>query len=100
MQRRIERADRHRESVHRAEHADKICALHGQQLLQRSAAILLVVGENHGAHVRQLLLAEEHVLGAAEPDAFRAECTRLDRIARNVGIGAHLQFAERIGPAS
>ena len=89
VQRRIERADGDRESVHRAEDADEIVALHGQQFLQRRAAILFVVGQNHGAHVRNLLLAEEHVLGAAQADAFCAERARLDRIARNVSIGAN-----------
>ena len=77
----------------------KSAALHGQQFLQRGAAVFLVVGENHGAHVRQAVLGEEHVLGAAQADAFGAERARLDGIARNVGIGANPHAAERLGPA-
>ena len=98
VQRRIQRADRNRQPVHRLEDAGKISALQRQQFLQRRAAVFLVVRQNHGAHVRNLLFAEEHVLGAAEPDAFRSERTRLNRIARNVRIGADLHRAMRIGP--
>ena len=49
--------------------------------------------------MRQLLFAEEHVLGAAQSDAFGAERARLDGIAWNIGIGANSQRAERLGPA-
>ena len=38
------------------------------------------------------------MLSAAKTDALGAESTRLDCIARDVGIGAHTQFAERFGP--
>ena len=40
VQRRIERADHHRESVHGLEQAGEILALHGQQLLQRLACAI------------------------------------------------------------
>ena len=43
-------------------------------------------------------LTEEHVFGAAKADAFGAEAARLDRIARNVGVGAHSNCAERLRP--
>ena len=49
--------------------------------------------------MRQAILGEEHVLGAAQPDAFGAERARLKRIARNVGVGAHAHSAEWLGPA-
>ena len=45
----------------------------GSSFFSASAAILLVVGHDHGAHVRQAVLGEEHVLGAAQADAFGAE---------------------------
>ena len=99
VQRRIESADGDRESVHGAEDADEVGALHGQQLLQRGATVFLVAGENHGAHVRQAVFGEEHVLGAAESDAFGAERAGLQGVARNVGIGANTDAAERLGPA-
>ena len=99
MQRRIEGADGDRESVHGAEDADKVRALHGQEFLEGLAAVLLVIGENHGAHVRNFLLAEKHVLGAAEADAFGAEGAGLDGVARNVGIGTDFHGAVRVRPA-
>src|SRR5215469_8389970 len=98
VQRRIERADGDGQAVHGAEDADEVVALHGQQFLQGGAAVLLVVGENHGPHVWNLLRPEEHVLGAAEPDALGAERPRLDSVARNVGVGANFHGAMRIGP--
>ncbi len=99
VQRRIEGADGDREAVHRAEDADKIVALIGQQFAQRRAAVLLVVRQDHRAHVRQTVFGEEHVLGAAQSDAFGAEGPRLQSIAGNVGIGANTHAAEGLGPS-
>ena len=98
MQRRIQRPDRNRQTVHCLEDPGEIIALQGQKLLQRSPAILFVVCQNHRAHVRNFFLAEEHVLGAAQSDTFRSECSRLNGVARNIGIGAHFHRAIRIGP--
>ena len=71
----------------------------GSSFLQRAAAVLLVVRQNHRAHVRQTIFGEEHVLGAAESDAFGAERTRLHGIARNVGVGANAHAAEAGRPS-
>ena len=99
MQRRIERADDHRESVHGFEQTGEILALHGQQLLQRLPAGLLVARQNHRLHVRDAILGEEHVLGAAQADAFGAEHARGLGIARDIGIGANAEVAaEFVGP--
>ena len=48
-----------------------------------------VVGEDHLLHDRQPLLAEEHVLGAAEADPLGAELARPRRVLRVVGVRAH-----------
>ena len=48
---------------------------------------------------RQPLVAEEHVLGAAEADALGAELARLRRVLGRVGVRAHLEPAEVVGPA-
>ena len=85
---------------HRLEEADEVGALHGQQFLERGAAILFVVGQNHGAHVLDAVLGKEHVLGAAQADAFGSECDGLLGVARNVGVGADTQPANRIDPGS
>src|SRR5664280_97246 len=55
------------ETIHGAKDADEVIALHGKQFAQRIAAVFLVVGENHGPHVRQAVLGEEHVLSTAQP---------------------------------
>ncbi len=86
--------------LHGLEEADEVGALHGQQLLESRAAVLLVVGENHGAHVLDAVFGKEHVLGAAEADAFGAECTSLFGVARNVGVGADAEPADRDRPSS
>ena len=48
---------------------------------------------------RQPVLGEEHVLGAAQADALGAERARLLGVARDVGVGAHLEPADLVGPA-
>ena len=85
--------------LHRLEEADEVGALHGQQLLERVAAVLLVVGQNHGAHVLDAVFGKEHVLGAAEADAFGAEQACLLGVAGNVGVGADVELAQRVDPA-
>ena len=99
VQRRIERADHHREAVHGLEEAGEILALHGQQPLQGFAAGLFVARQNHGLHVLDAAFGEEHVLRAAEADAFGAEAAGGLGVTRNIGIGAHAEAAaEFVGP--
>src|ERR1019366_339491 len=99
VQRWIDGADGDRETIHGAKDADKIVALHGKQFAQCIAAVFFGIGENHGPHVRQAVLGEEHVLGAAQPNPFGAERARLKSVARNVRVGAHTHAAEGLGPA-
>ena len=99
VQRRIEQADGDRPPAHDLEQLDEIAALHRQQLGERRAARLLVVGEDHLAHRLDAVLVEEHVLGAAEPDAFGAEAHGGLGVGRRVGIGAHAELAHLVGPA-
>ena len=99
VQRRIEQADGHRQAGHDLEQLDEVAALHGQELGERPPAPVLLVGEDHLAHGDDAVLVEEHMLGAAEPDAVGAEGARLARIGRRVGIGPHPHAAKLIGPA-
>ena len=78
----------------------EVLALHRQQLVQRLAAILLVVGENHALHDRDAAFAEEHVLGAAQADAVGAERVGQLGLVRMIGVGAHAEAAELVGPSS
>ena len=88
VERRIEGADGDRESLHGLEESGEVGALHGEQFLEGGAAVLLGAGHDHGAHEGQTVLGEEHVLGAAEADAFGAEGDGGFGVAGNVGIGA------------
>src|SRR5205823_10926973 len=97
-QRRIQGSDRDRQAIHGLEDPGKIITLQGEQLLQRSPPILLVIRQNHGAHVWNLFLTEKHVLGAAQSDAFRSECTSLYGVTRDVGIGTNFHAAMRVRP--
>ena len=99
MERRIQRADHHREAVHGGEQTGEIFALHGKELEQCLAAALLVARQDHGLHMFDAVFGEEHVLGAAQADAFGAELTRGLGVARDVGIGANAEAAaEFVGP--
>ena len=51
----------------------------GRSLASAVAPALLVVGQDHLAHGDDAVGLEEHVLGAAEPDAFGAELARRAR---------------------
>jgi hypothetical protein len=60
---------------------------------------LFVARQDHGLHVLDAVLGEEHVLGAAQADAFGAELAGGLGVARDVGIGAHAELAaELVGP--
>ena len=59
----------------------------------------LVVGQDHLPHDRQPVGGHEHVLGAAEPDALGAELARLRGVLGRVGVRAHAQAADLVGPA-
>ena len=98
MQRRIEQADRDRQALHDLEQLDEVAALHRQDLGERRAARLFLVGEDHLAHGADAVLIEEHVLGAAQPDALGAVFQRGARVRRRIGIGAHAELAHLVGP--
>jgi hypothetical protein len=69
------------------------------RILARPRAGLLVVGQDHLAHRHDAIAFEEHVLGAAEPDALGAE---LARGARRRSASRHwcgpAELAELVGP--
>ena len=98
VQRRIDRADRDRLAVHRLEHAVEVAALQRQQLVERLAAIRLVVGEDHPLHDGDAAFAEEHVLGAAEADAARAERVCGLGLVRLIRVGADAEPPVLVGP--
>ncbi len=98
VQRRVEQADGHRQAGHGPEDAVEVLALEGQQLGQVLLALGGVLGHDHVAHMRQTVLLHEHVLGAAEADALGPELAGLPGVLGRVGVGAHAQAADLVGP--
>ena len=98
MQRRVDGADRHWGATHGLEDAVEILPLQRQQLIECRPAVSLVVGEDHLLHDGNASFAEEHVLGAAEPDPASAKRVGDIRLVWQVGIGANPHSAERIRP--
>jgi hypothetical protein len=56
-------------------------------------------GHDHLHDVRKPVLREEHVLGAAQADAARAERERDLGVARDVRVGADAQAPDVVRPA-
>jgi len=50
-------------------------------------AILLVVGQNHGAHVLDAVFGKEHGARCGKGRCLGAECASILASARNIGIG-------------
>ena len=48
-----------------------------------------VCGQDHAPHDGQAVLAEEHVLGAAQADALGAELAGVGGVGAVVGVGPH-----------
>ena len=64
-----------------------------------SARLLVRLGLGHDEVLDELApLAEEHVLGAAQPDALGAEAPGAPGVLRGVGVGAHPQAAAGVRP--
>ena len=98
MERRIEEADRDRIALERFVKLLEVVLLVRKNLRERDAALLERVGADHLAESGDAARLEEHVLGTAKPDSLGSEFARLLRVARSVGVGAHLKPAELVGP--
>src|SRR6185436_15118261 len=77
-----------REALERFENADEVFLLVRQDFRERGAAALLVFGEDHFADGVNAVALEEHVLGAREADARRAERDRVFGLLGVVGVRA------------
>ena len=77
---RIQQANGNRQAVHRLEDAFEVFALVRQKLLDGFGAILFGVGQDEAADVGNAIAFEEHVLGAAQADAFSTKRTSVLRI--------------------
>ena len=98
VQRRIEQANRDRPARHRVEQPLKVALLEREQLVERTAASILVLGHDHRAHLWLAIGCHEHVLGAAQPDPFGAEALSVASVLGRVGVGAYAELAQLIAP--
>ena len=97
VQRRVEQADCHSESVHCLEYAAEVVALHRQQFVKSNAAAFGCARKNHLAHGFDAVALKEHVFRAAKPDTFRAEFASHESVARRIGVGAYIYFGVFVG---
>src|SRR5512136_3242065 len=99
MQRRIEKTNRHRETLHRFKEAHEILPLKWQELHNRLATICFLLRKDHLTHRHDALRTEEHMLRAGKPDAFGTKGARLGGVLGTVGIGSYTEPAEFVSPA-
>ena len=99
VQRRIQETDRYGTALHGLVDPDEVFPLHGQDLHQGLAALVLGGGKDHFTDSLDTVCLEEHMLGTAQADAFGAEAESDFRVMRRIGIGADLQVADSICPA-
>ena len=95
---RIEKPDRDRLPLHRAEQSEEVALLHREEARERARPRVRIRGENHLADHLDPLGIEEHVLGATEPDALRAEVQRHGRVVRGVGVRANAELSKAVRP--
>ena len=100
VQRRVEQPDGDRQAVHRLEDADEVLALQRQQLRQFGLAGSSSVSARISRSTSCAALAEEHVLGAAQADALRAEPAGPRGVLGVVGVGPHRHPPRAVGVAS
>src|SRR5947207_12397446 len=94
----IEEADRHRQTIHNAKDLLKIAFLHGQNLLQRLLSLALRFRHDHLAHGHNAVFVKEHVLSAAQPDAFGTKLPGALRVFLRICIAAHPELTITVGP--
>ncbi len=98
MQRGIQITDDHRAALHGGVELLEVALLHGQQLVQRGLPLLHGVGADHLADGGDAVRLKEHMLGAAQADALRAQLPGLSGVGGGIRIGADLQAAILVRP--
>ena len=88
VQRRVEQSHRQGTPVDGLQDLFEVRFLQRAQAVDRVRALRVGLREDHGRHQR-LAVAEEHVLGPAQADAFGAELNRPARVLGRVGVCAH-----------
>ena len=99
VERRVKQADGYRQTAHCAVDCLEVAALHRQDLRQSGLALLERVSDDHLANRLDTGRLEEHMLGTAQADAFRAELACLRSVARRIAVGADVQGTDLVSPA-
>ena len=88
------------QAVHGGEDGQEVLTLDDAQVLERGSLLGRRMGEDHAPHHRQAVLAEEHVLGAAQSDPLGAEGARVGGVVPGVRVGPHGQvpLADVVSP--
>ena len=98
VQRRVDQTNDDRLPAHRAQDADEILPLDRQQLIERPLTLRVALREDHPLHDRKPVFLEEHVLGPAQPDAFRAELEGPLRVPGIVRVRPHAEAPNLVRP--
>ena len=100
VERRVDESDGARATFEGFEDLLEVLALEGKQFVESGVLCGLVfAGEDHALNDRSSVVAEEHVLGSAEADAFGTEFDGLEGVFGRVRVGADFELAEFVGPA-
>ena len=83
---------------HRTEQADEIRALDGQEAIDRRAAFVVRIRDDHVDDDRQTVGRVEHALCTAQADPFCAVAHGAGRILGRVGVRTHAQSRMLVGP--
>ena len=98
VERGVQETDGHGAALQGLVHGLEVALLHGLQLGQSLLALFHGVGADHLPDGGDAVLLKEHVLGAAQADALRAELHRLSGVPGVVGVGAHAHLAVLVRP--
>ena len=98
MQWRVKQADGDGKTGHHFENGGKVLTLFRQQFVERNAAALFIVRQDHLAHSGNARGIKEHMLRAAQANAFCTKIARRLRIQWRFGVGADFHPATGIGP--
>ena len=98
MQWRVQQANGDGKTSHHFKNGSKVLALFGQQFVERNAAALFIIRQDHLAHSGNARGIKEHMLGTAKANAFCAKIARRLRIQWRFGVGADFHAATGIGP--
>ena len=92
VQRRVDQPDGHRQAVHGVQDLHEVAALQRLQSVERALTVLVGTGQDQVLD-QLAALAEEHVLGADQADAARAEPAGAGAVRAVVGVGVHAEAA-------